>query len=46
VVSSPKSIDKASELSIEVDMIFSQTGDETSGGGIVCGYAGRKHFMA
>lgn len=44
VVSSPKSIVKASELSIEVDMIFSQTGDETGGGGIVCGYAGEKAF--
>lgn len=44
VVSSPKSIVKASELSIEVDMIFSQTGDETGGGGIVCGYAWKKAF--
>lgn len=44
VVSSPKSIVKASELSIEVDMIFSQTGDETGGGGIVCGYAWEKAF--
>ena len=44
VVSSPKSIVKASELSIEVDMTFSQTGDETGGGGIVCGYAWKKAF--
>ncbi len=44
VVSSPRTIVEASELSIEVDMIFSQTGDETGGGGIVCGYAWEKAF--
>ncbi len=45
VVSSPKSIVKASELSIEVDITFAQTGDETGGGGIVCGYAWEKAFF-
>ena len=44
VVSSPKSITNASELSIEVDMSFAQTGNETGGGGIVCGYEWEKAF--
>ena len=44
VVSSPRTIVKVSELSIEVDMTFAQTGDETGGGGIVCGYAWEKAF--
>lgn len=43
-VSSPKSIINASELSIEVDISFAQTGNETGGGGIVCGYAWEKAF--
>jgi hypothetical protein len=44
VVSSPKSITNASELSIEVDISFAQTGNETGAGGIVCGYAWEKAF--
>lgn len=44
VVSSPKSITNASELSIEVDISFGQTGNDTGGGGIVCGYAWEKAF--
>lgn len=44
VVSSPRTIVKVSELRIEVDMTFAQTGDETGGGGIVCGYAWEKAF--
>ncbi len=45
VVSSPKSIIKVAELSLEVDITFAQTGDETGGGGIVCGYAWEKAFF-
>ena len=46
VVSSPNSIAKASEITIEVDVSFANTETDGEGGsaGIVCGYASQRKF--
>lgn len=46
VVSSPNSVTKASEITIEVDVSIANTGPEVEGGsaGIVCGYTSKNNF--